>query len=123
MVRNLLCVMLGGAVGSALRYLTSLAFQSIKWLKMPWGTFIVNLTGCLLLGLLLGLGERYTSFPKEIYLMLTVGLCGSYTTFSTFSKESMMMLQSGNYWLFAVYTLLSVLAGIALVAAGYYLSK
>ena len=56
-------------------------------------------------------------------LFLTVGLCGGFTTFSTFSKEALTMLQTGNTWGFASYIALSVIAGIALVALGYYIAR
>ena len=117
MLRNLLFVMIGGAVGSALRYLTSLCCQSIRWLALPWGTLIVNLIGCFLLGLLMGAGIRYTSFPKEIYLMLTVGLCGSFTTFSTFSAD-FFSLSGSSLWLALVYLTISIVCGFLLFYAG-----
>lgn len=56
-------------------------------------------------------------------LFLTVGMCGGFTTFSTYSKEALMMLQTGQIWGFASYVVLSVLAGIGLVALGYYLFR
>ena len=120
-MKNVLFIMLGGAVGSALRYLTSLACQSIRWLNMPWGTLAVNVIGCFLLGLLIGLGERYTTFPKEIYLMLTVGLCGSFTTFSTFASDFFRLNNSGQIWLALVYLTVSIIVGFLLFGLGRYI--
>ena len=112
--------MLGGAVGSALRYLTSLACQSVRWLNMPWGTLAVNVIGCFLLGLLMGLGERYTAFPKEIYLMLTVGLCGSFTTFSTFASDFFRLNNGGQIGLAIIYLTISIVLGCLFFGFGRY---
>ena len=121
MLKNLLYIMLGGAVGSALRYLTNLACQSIHWLGMPWGTLSVNVIGCFLLGILIGLGERYTSFPKEVYLMLTVGLCGSFTTFSTFASDFFRLQYAGQFLLALAYLITSVTLGFAMFALARYI--
>ena len=122
MLKNLLYIMLGGAIGSALRYLTNLACQSIHWLGMPWGTLSVNVLGCFLLGILIGLGERYTSFPKEVYLMLTVGLCGSFTTFSTFASDFFRLQHAGQFLLALAYLTASVVLGFAMFALARYIA-
>ncbi|MBQ6771857.1 MAG: fluoride efflux transporter CrcB [Bacteroidales bacterium] len=119
-MKNVLFIMLGGAMGSALRYLTSHACQSIRWLNMPWGTLAVNVIGCFLLGLLIGLGERYTTLPKEIYLMLTVGLCGSFTTFSTFASDFFRLNNAGQIGLALVYLTVSIVVGFLLFGLGRY---
>ena len=87
---------------------------------MPWGTLAVNVIGCFLLGLLIGLGERYTTFPKEIYLMLTVGLCGSFTTFSTFASDFFRMNNAGQIGLALVYLTASIVVGLLLFGLGRY---
>ena len=116
MLKNLLFIMLGGAIGSALRYLVTIACQSVRWLGMPWGTLLVNVIGCFLLGLLIGFSERYTSFPKEVYLMLTVGLCGSFTTFSTFAADFFRLQSAGQFMHALAYLAASVILGFALFA-------
>ncbi len=120
MLKNILLVAIGSAVGGALRYAVSLL---MRWsgIGFPWGTFAVNLAGCLLIGCLAGVFSRYTSQPLN--LLLTVGLCGGFTTFSTFSRESLTLLQSGQWWTLAAYVLLSIILGIALTAIGYALAK
>lgn len=120
-MKNMLFIMLGGAVGSTLRYLTSLACQSIRWFNMPWGTLVVNVIGCFLLGLLIGLGERYTSFPKEAYLLLTVGLCGSFTTFSTFASDFFRLNNAGLIGLALIYLTISIVIGFLLFGFGRYI--
>ncbi len=118
-IKNVAVVGAGSFIGGAARYLVSLLMKGIGK-GFPWATLSVNLVGCFLIGLLWGLFSRTASEGSNWALFLTVGLCGGFTTFSTFSKEALMMLQSGNLWGFAGYIALSVIAGIALVAAGYY---
>lgn len=89
----------------------------------PWATLAVNLAGCFLIGLLWGLFSRNWSDNSSWALFLTVGVCGGFTTFSTFSKESLLLLQGGNIWAFTAYVAISIIAGIALVAVGYYLAR
>ena len=89
----------------------------------PWATLMVNLLGCFLIGLLWGVFSKNGNEGSNWALFLTVGFCGGFTTFSTFSKEALVMLQSGNVWGFAGYVAISVIAGIALVALGYFLVR
>ncbi|MDT3357165.1 MAG: fluoride efflux transporter CrcB [Bacteroidota bacterium] len=121
-VKNIVAVGAGSFIGGSARYLVSLMMKSVGK-GFPWATLIVNLAGCFLIGLLWGVFSRSSSEGSNWALFLTVGLCGGFTTFSTFSKEALMMLQSGNIWFFAGYIALSVVAGVALVAAGYYLFR
>lgn len=118
-IKNVLLVGAGSFIGGTARYLVSLAMKNASK-GFPWATLLVNLAGCFLIGLLWGLFSKTAS---NWTLFLTVGLCGGFTTFSTFSKEALMMLQSGNVWGFAGYIALSVIAGITLVAFGYFLAK
>lgn len=121
-IKNIAVVGAGSFIGGAARYLVSLVMKGVGK-GFPWATIAVNLVGCFLIGLLWGLFSRNASESSEWALFLTVGLCGGFTTFSTFSKEALMMLQSGNIWGFAAYIALSVMAGVALVAMGYYLFR
>jgi len=122
MIKDLLYVGLGSFVGGICRYLIALFVKGGNG-AFPWATFITNIAGCLLIGLLLALFNRLPSASPQLNLMLTVGFCGGFTTFSTFSKESLALLQSGNYTTFALYTLGSMLLGIAAVALGYAIAK
>lgn len=121
-IKNVLLVGAGSFIGGAARYLVSLALKNASK-GFPWATLLVNLAGCFLIGLLWGMFSKSTAVESNWALFLTVGFCGGFTTFSTFSKEALMMLQSGNIWGFAGYIGISVAAGIALVALGYFLVK
>ena len=121
-IRNIIAVGAGSFIGGIARHLVSLAMKGISK-GFPWATVLVNLIGCLIIGLLWGFLSRNASESTSWGLFLTVGLCGGFTTFSTFSKEALTMLQTGQIWGFASYIALSILAGIALVALGYYIER
>lgn len=122
LIKSILAVGAGSFLGGAGRYLVSLAMKGVSK-GFPWATLAVNLAGCFLIGLLWGLFSKNGSDSSNWALFLTVGLCGGFTTFSTFSKEALVMLQEGNIWGFSGYVAISVIAGIALVALGYYLMR
>ena len=119
-IRNIIAVGAGSFIGGIARYIVSLAMKGISK-GFPWATVLVNLSGCLIIGLLWGFLSRNASESTSWGLFLTVGLCGGFTTFSTFSKEALTMLQTGQIWGFASYIALSIPAEIALVALGYYI--
>lgn len=120
LLKTILAVGAGSFLGGVGRYLISLAMKGMSK-GFPWATLAVNLIGCFLIGLLWGVFSKNGTEGGNWALFLTVGLCGGFTTFSTFSKEALMMLQGGNVWGFAAYVAISIIAGIALVALGYYL--
>ena len=117
MIRNLLLVALGGAVGSVLRYLLSSINTSF-----PWGTFAVNILGSLLIGLLVGLVSKGVLSP-EMKLLMVTGFCGGFTTFSTFANESFGMMKVGDVLQMALYVGVSVVIGILAVWGGMALSN
>ncbi len=121
MWKEILYVGLGSFIGGALRYAASVLLKYSG--GFPWATFVVNLLGCLIIGLLWGYFNRMPNISANLTLLLSVGFCGGLTTFSTFSKESLILLQNGHYALLAIYILASIILGIACVAAGYYLNK
>ena len=112
---NALFIFLGGGTGSVLRYLVGLWIGSTAF---PWATFAVNAVGSLAIGLLGGWAARL-GWSETLRLSLTTGLCGGFTTFSTFSKESIALAESGRWSAFAAYAIGSVAVGIAAVALGY----
>ena len=123
MIKSILIVGIGSFIGGALRYTLSTLMKNACGAGFPWGTLTVNLLGCLVFGILFALFGKYSSTSHPWCLLLTTGLCGGFTTFSTFANESMQMLQNGNIGSFAAYVATSVIAGLALVALGYWLIK
>lgn len=117
-MKNLLFVMAGGAIGAALRYLIGLACSRWALANLPIGTLSVNLLGCFLLGVLMALGQKYASFSGAPYLMLTVGVCGAFTTFSTFSADSIRLMDNGQWLTVLLYLSLSIIGGFLLFYLG-----
>ncbi len=120
-IKNLLLIGAGSFAGGVLRYLVSILMKNQS--GFPWSTFIVNIAGCLAIGLLWGLTSRLPTLSPSFTLFLMTGFCGGFTTFSTFSKEGLTLLQTNNYILFTLYTIGSVVLGIAAVALGYIATK
>lgn len=122
LLKTILAVGSGSFLGGAGRYLVSLAMKDISK-GFPWATLAVNLLGCFLIGLLWGVFGKNGTDGSNWALFLTVGFCGGFTTFSTFSKEAIIMLQTGHVWGFTAYVSMSVVVGVALVALGYFLVR
>ena len=121
-MKSLLLVFIGGGVGSALRYLIG------KWLNspdtgIPYGTFAANILGSLLIGIILGLAAKNNSLNSNQTLLLATGFCGGFTTFSTFAYENHVLLKSGDFTSFAVYTIASFIVGFFAVFLGLYIIK
>ncbi|HEY2721194.1 MAG TPA: fluoride efflux transporter CrcB [Chitinophagaceae bacterium] len=123
MIKNLLLVGFGGAAGSIARYLTQKWFNETYPQPFPWGTFTVNLAGCFLIGLIYGVIEKTSLLSPQVRLLLVTGICGGFTTFSTFAFENMNLLRSGDNLYFAIYSIGSVALGIACVFAGIAILK
>ena len=121
-MKSILYVFIGGGAGSVLRYLTQMLINKNVFTAFPLGTFAVNIIGCMLIGVFYTLSDRF-NLPQDIRLLLTVGLCGGFTTFSTFSTESLNLLKGDLYGMFFLYTLLSVAIGIIFTFAGIWLGK
>jgi fluoride exporter len=111
-MRILLLIGAGGFIGSVARYLTQQGISKILPIVFPFGTFIVNITGCFLIGVLYAFSDRNNVLSNEWRLFLTTGFCGGFTTFSTFSMESYSLIREEQYFYFALYAGLSVVLGI-----------
>jgi CrcB protein len=119
---NWLLVIAGAVVGAPLRYLTDRAVQSRHDSVFPWGTFAVNVSGCLILGLLTGAAAAGAA-DSHLQLLLGTGLCGALTTYSTFSYETLRLTETGA-GLYAVANIVgSVTAGLGAVFLGVTLAQ
>ena len=123
MLKSMIIVGIGSFLGGSLRYVTSTMMKNVSGQDFPWGTLTVNLLGCLVFGLIFALFSKYATTSSPWYLLFTTGICGGFTTFSTFANESMQMLQSGNIGGFIGYVSTSVIGGIALIGLGYWIIK
>jgi CrcB protein len=123
MIKSVLIVGIGSFIGGALRYLISTLFKQYCTQGFPWGTLLVNLMGCFIFGIIFALFSKYSSTSHPWCLLLTTGLCGGFTTFSTFAYESVLMLQQGYLSGFISYVATSLIAGISLFALGYWIFK
>lgn len=123
MSRMLILTGIGGLLGSVCRYLATLFFTKAFPSSFPYGTFIVNISGCLLIGIFYGLSEQYKWFTPEWRIFLATGFCGGYTTFSSFAYENIRLLQASEYLTFGLYTLGSFASGLIAVIGGLLLVK
>ncbi len=122
-MKQLIFVFLGGGLGTVLRFLIS-KMVPYHGNGFPWNTFYANLTGCFIIGIISGyLIRTQTGNQSDIILFATVGICGGFTTFSTFASENLNFLKSGDYTTFTVYTFSSIIFGIIMVYAGILLDK
>lgn len=123
---GLALVAAGGAVGSVARY--AMATQTTQWAqqllpatRFPWGTWLVNLLGCLIIGLLAGLALRHAWLSANLRLLLFTGLMGGFTTFSAFGLETVELTMRQHWRIAIAYVLSSVLLGLLATAAGLWL--
>lgn len=123
MLKSILLVGLGGFIGTVARFLIARYFQFNVTSVFPWSTFIVNIVGCLLIGIIYGLSEKGNVWSPDIRLFLTVGICGGFTTFSTFSYDSFLLIQEQDWFRFALYTSLSIFIGLMAVYVGRFIIK
>lgn len=122
-MKAILIIWVGGGLGSVFRYLVQLGMSKLVTVTFPAGTFLVNITGCFVIGLLYGLANKYAALTMEWRLFLITGLCGGYTTFSSFSYESISLFRQGNYTYFILYLLLSVAVGLFATFGGMTIVK
>lgn len=110
----------GGFIGALARYgIGGLVHRQVPLSVFPWGTLVVNLTGCLMIGLLAGLGESRQLFGPQFRLFMLIGVLGGFTTFSTFGFETLAMLRAAEYWRAGANVGMNVVFGLTLVWLGY----
>tara|TARA_B100001287_G_scaffold66033_1_gene53900 strand:- start:862 stop:1245 length:384 start_codon:yes stop_codon:yes gene_type:complete len=119
-MKNFLLVFLGGGLGSGLRYLITASMNQYSKI-LPFGTFTVNMIGCLLIGLIFGYAHKESTLTSNQALLLATGFCGGFTTFSAFANENLELLKNGEIFNFSLYTFGSIIIGILAVFIGYYI--
>lgn len=121
-MKSFLLVFLGGGLGSSLRYLVTIAMNQYSKV-LPFGTFTVNILGCLLIGLILGYAQKENTLTSNQTLLLATGFCGGFTTFSAFANENLELIKNGEILNLSVYTIGSILVGVLAVFIGFYLTN
>ena len=121
-MKSFLLVFLGGGLGSGIRYLVTIAMNQYSKV-LPFGTFTVNILGCLLIGLVLGYAQKENTLTSNQTLLLATGFCGGFTTFSAFANENLELIKNGEIFNFSVYTIGSILIGILAIFIGFYLAN
>jgi fluoride exporter len=118
-----IAVAFGGAIGSVARYFVAIASGKVFGLGFPWGTLIINVVGSFLIGVLAELLALKWDLPHAARVFLIVGVCGGFTTFSTFSLEAAVLMERGQLWPAASYIAGSVVLSIAALFAGLHLVR
>ncbi len=121
-MQNLLLIGAGGAAGAVLRYALSILAYRLLGETFPWGTLIVNVLGCLLIGVFWAVAER-SSFSSTVYLFILTGVLGAFTTFSTYGLETFNLIRDGRVVLGLANFLAANVLGIGGVAAAYFTIK
>ena len=123
MLRAIILVGVGGGIGSIFRYLTTVVADKYFHAAFPLATFIANILGCLIIGLLLGFFERHQLANPDLKYLFVTGFCGGYTTFSTFAAENINLFQSENSLTAFAYIAASVIVGLLAVWIGLTITR
>jgi CrcB protein len=122
-LKTIFYIALGGGLGSVLRYLTTVVMNKYVQASFPYATFVTNIVGCLLIGLFFGYLEKQNTVSQDLKFFLITGLCGGYTTFSTFSNENIQLLQNNQLLIAFLYISLSVFLGLMATWTGLIIAK
>lgn len=123
MLKSVLLVGVGGAIGSMLRYITTLYITKFFNSHFPLATFLINIMGCFLIGILFGYLEKQQIASENIRYLFIIGFCGGYTTFSAFAIENVNLLQMQQTLIAFAYIAASVITGLAAVWLGLTIAK
>ncbi|MFM8912289.1 MAG: fluoride efflux transporter CrcB [Flammeovirgaceae bacterium] len=122
-MRNVIFVFLGGGLGSVIRFALGRWVNSFHQHHFPWGTFAANVMACLAVGFLIGLADHKQMITPAARVFWVVGFCGGFSTFSTFSAETLSLMQSGFTFSSVSYVIASVVLCVGATLAGLFLGE
>ncbi len=122
-MKELLYVFIGGGLGSLVRFLLGKWVNSFHNSNFPFGTFIINIVACFVLGFIIGLADQKQILSPAIRLFLVVGFCGGFSTFSAFSSETLTLIQQGQNTTMLLYVLLSVVVCLIATFGGLFIAE
>lgn len=123
MLKTILFIAIGGAIGSVLRFLTTVLVSKFWSNHFPLATFMVNVVGCFLIGILMGFLTKNALDNSNLKYFLVTGFCGGFTTFSAFGIENVTLLQNNNTILAFAYMAVSILLSLFAVWLGLFVAK
>jgi len=117
-LQKYLFIALGGALGSVARYMVGAGVTNRLGLRFPYGTLIINISACLIIGFSLEMLNRHANINPALRYLVPIGFVGAYSTFSTFEWEIFSSLNSGAFWIAILYVATSLIFGLIAVALG-----
>jgi len=117
-LQKYLFIALGGALGSVARYMVGAGVTNRLGLRFPYGTLIINISACLIIGFSLEMLNRHANINPALRYLVPIGFVGAYSTFSTFEWEIFSSLNSGAFWIAILYVVTSLIFGLIAVALG-----
>lgn len=122
-MKSVMIVFLGGGLGSVMRYALGKWVNTLHNHQFPWGTFAANVMACAILGFVIGLADHRQVISPSARLFWAVGFCGGFSTYSTFSSETIYLLQNGFNLTVLAYILLSLIVCVSVTFAGLFLGE
>jgi CrcB protein len=122
-LQKYLLIALGGALGSMARYAVNTGISGRMGIRFPYGTLMINISACLIIGLSLEILNRHSNVNPAFRYLIPIGFIGAYSTFSTFEWEIFSSLNSGAFWIALVYVATSLIFGLVAVALGAALGR
>jgi CrcB protein len=122
-LQKYLFIAIGGALGSIARYVVGVGVSDRLGIRFPYGTLLINISACVIIGFSLEILNRHTSFNPALRYLIPIGFVGAYSTFSTFEWEIFANLRSGAFWIALLYVAASLVFGLIAVALGSTLGR